>query len=129
VLLPLRAQEGYTPRVMVLGGGTDDSPLQATNSTEIIDLADPAPRWRASAPMALPRVQMNAVVLPDGRVLALGGSQYDANVATASLAADLFDPTAETMAAAGSARFARLYHSVALLLPDATVWVAGSNPT
>ena len=29
----------------------------------------------------------------------------------------------------GAATYARLYHSVALLLPDATVMTAGSNPT
>ena len=28
----------------------------------------------------------------------------------------------------GPNAYARLYHSVALLLPDATVWLAGSNP-
>jgi hypothetical protein len=45
------------------------------------------------------------------------------------LAVDLFDPVTQTMAPAGSEAYARLYHSVALLLPDATVWVAGSNPS
>ena len=33
------------------------------------------------------------------------------------------------MGSAGSNAFPRLYHSVSLLLPDATVWVAGGNPT
>lgn len=33
------------------------------------------------------------------------------------------------MQSAGSEAYARLYHSVALLLPDATVWVAGGNPS
>ena len=32
------------------------------------------------------------------------------------------------MSPAGTEAFARLYHTVSLLLPDATVWVAGSNP-
>src|SRR5437870_5205117 len=44
------------------------------------------------------------------------------------LDADLFDPATRTWSSAGQSTIARLYHSVALLLPDATVWVAGSNP-
>ena len=69
------------------------------------------------------------VILPTGRVLALGGSVQDNVASTASLGADLFDPETETWTPAGAARYARLYHSVALLLPDATVWTAGSNPS
>jgi len=72
---------------------------------------------------------MNAVILPTGKVLALGGSVNDEDTTTASLKADLFDPAAQTRASAGSETYARLYHSVALLMPDATVWVAGGNPT
>ena len=45
-----------------------------------------------------------------------------------SLNADLYDPATNTFSSAGANSFARLYHSVALLLPDATVWVAGGNP-
>jgi hypothetical protein len=79
--------------------------------------------------MSAPRIEMNAVILPTGRVLALGGSVQDNVTSTASLGADLFDPDTETWTPAGVARYARLYHSVALLLPDATVWTAGSNPS
>jgi len=62
-------------------------------------------------------------------VLALGGSAYNEDVTTASLTADLFDPGTGTFSSAGAGAYPRLYHSVALLLPDATVWVAGGNPT
>ncbi|TMK38371.1 MAG: DUF1929 domain-containing protein [Actinobacteria bacterium] len=71
---------------------------------------------------------MNAVILPDGTVLALGGSAQDEDAASASLNADLFDPRTGTFRSAGANAYPRLYHSVALLLPDATVWVAGGNP-
>ena len=123
VLLPLRPEEGYRARVMIMGG---DNP--ATDTAEIIDLSAPSPAWRALPPMSAPRVEMNAVLLPTGAVLALGGSAIDNDASTASLAADLFDPRTETWAPAGRMFLPRLYHSVALLLPDATVWVAGSNP-
>jgi hypothetical protein len=37
------------------------------------------------------------------------------------------DPN-QRMRLAGSSLIARVYHSVALLLPDGRVWIAGSNP-
>ena len=124
VLLPLLPDRNYQPRVMILGG---DNPATAT--TEVIDLSQSTPAWRSLPPMSAPRIELNAVILPSGRVLALGGSVQDNVASTASLGADLFDPETETWAPAGVARYARLYHSVALLLPDATVWTAGSNPS
>jgi len=123
VLLPLRPEIGYIPRILIMGG---NSPATAT--AEIIDLSVPSPAWQMTAPMSKPRIQMNAVILPTGKVLALGGSEISKDPGTASLAADLFDPAAETWSPAGVATYPRLYHSVALLMPDATVWVAGSNP-
>lgn len=123
VLLPLLPEGGYLPKVMILGGANP-----ATNSVEIIDLSVSTPVWRSAAPMSLPRIELNAVILPTGKVLALGGSAIDENPNTASLAADLFDPVTETWSPAGVAVYPRLYHSSALLLPDATVWVAGGNP-
>ncbi len=78
--------------------------------------------------MSQARIEMNAVILPSGKVLALGGSVNDEDATTQSLNADLYDPATNTFSSAGANAFARLYHSVALLLPDATVWVAGGNP-
>ncbi len=123
VLLPLRPETGYAPKVMIMGG---DRPSTAT--AEVIDLSVASPAWRLVAPMSRPRIRMNAVLLPTGKVLALGGSVVDEDGNTASLAADLFDPTTETWASAGVATYPRLYHSNGLLLPDATVAVTGSNP-
>ncbi len=124
VLLPLTPATNYDPRVMILGGANP-----ATNTTEIIDLGAANPQWKYSVPMSQPRIEMNAVLLPTGKVLALGGSTKDEDAATASLNADLIDPDAGTLSSAGANAYPRLYHSVALLLPDGTVWVAGGNPT
>ena len=78
--------------------------------------------------MSQARVEMNAVILPTGDVLALGGSAHDEDSSTASLNADLYSPGSNRFSSAGANAYPRLYHSVALLLPDATVWLAGSNP-
>jgi hypothetical protein len=124
VLLPLGPDTGYIPKVMSMGGDTPN----ATATAEIIDLSVTTPAWRSVAPMSLPRTRMNAVILPTGKILALGGSAVDEDGTTASLAADLFDPTTETWTSAGVAVYPRLYHSCALLMPDGTVEVVGSNP-
>jgi hypothetical protein len=79
--------------------------------------------------MSQPRIQMNATILPDGRVLAVGGSRNDEDAATASLNADLYNPATNTFSSAGANAFPRLYHSGSLLLPDATVVLVGGNPT
>ncbi len=123
VLLPLSPTDGYRARIMVMGGNNP-----ATATAEMIDLGAPTLTWQALPPMSAPRIEMNAVILPTGKILALGGSARDEDSTTASLGADLFDPATRTWSSAGQSTIARLYHSVALLLPDATVWVAGSNP-
>ncbi len=71
---------------------------------------------------------MNATILPNGEVLATGGSTNDEDALTASLNADLYDPGTNTFSSAGANAFPRLYHSNALLLPDATVLLIGGNP-
>jgi len=112
---------------MILGG---NSPATAT--TEIIDLGASSPAWVNGPSMSQPRIEMNAVILPNGKVLALGGSTNDEDTGSLSLNADLYDPSVGTVgsfSSAGANSSQRLYHSVALLLPDATVWLAGGNPS
>jgi hypothetical protein len=124
VLLPLTPANGYTPRVMIMGGAST-----STASTELIDLSQSPLAWTFGPSMSQPRIEMSATILPTGNVLALGGSLNDEQNSSASLNADLYDPVTNTFSSAGVNGFPRLYHSVALLLPDATVWVAGGNPT
>jgi hypothetical protein len=124
VLFPLTPANGYKPKVIIFGGGNP-----STATTETIDLSATTPAWVYGPSMSQPRIEMNATMLPNGQVLTVGGSLNDEDTGTASLQADLYDSATNTMASAGSNAFARLYHSVALLLPDATVWVAGGNPT
>jgi len=123
VLLPLTPANGYKPRVMIFGGGNP-----ATPTTEIIDMSAATPKWTLGPAMSQPRIEMNATILPNGKVLALGGSTNDEDAATASLNADLYDPTSNTFSSAGANVYPRLYHSGSLLLPDATVLLMGGNP-
>lgn len=116
VLLPLLPQDGYKPRVMIMGGG-----YPGTETAEIIDLSQATPQWRRLLQsMSRRRVYHNAVLLPNGKVMVSGGNTL--------LGADLFDPVTEKWSSAGTPAYYRSYHSVGLLLPDATVMTAGSNP-
>jgi hypothetical protein len=123
VLLPMTPANNYKPVVMIMGGGSP-----STNTTELIDLSAASPKWVYGPNMSQPRIEMNATILPNSHVLAVGGSLNDEDTATASLNADLYDPGSNTFSSAGQNAFARLYHSNSLLLPDATVLFIGGNP-
>src|SRR5699024_3804575 len=69
VLLPLGPADGYRARVMIFGGGNP-----ATTTTETIEPLAAAPAWTTGPPMSQPRIEMNATILPNGKVLAVGGS-------------------------------------------------------
>ena len=122
VILPL-LPPSYTPKVMNFGGGNP-----ATSTTEIIDLSAGTPKWTPGPNMSTGRIEMNAVILPNGTVLAEGGSVNNESPDPAGKHADLYDPVTNTFSSGGTASYSRLYHSVALLLPDATVVSMGSNP-
>jgi hypothetical protein len=127
VLLPLTPANGYKPRVIIMGGGSPGTPATATS--EIIDLSVGSPNWVLGPSMSQPRIDMNATLLPTGKILVTAGSTLDEDAPSASLNADLYDPASNKFRSAGANAFARLYHSEALLLPDATVVVAGGNPS
>lgn len=124
ILLPLLPEDGYAARMMIAGGSNP-----ATNTAEIIDFSEITPIWRSLPPMAYARIELSGTILPTVKVLVTGGSVQDNVASTASRHAELFDPATGTWTTLAPASFPRLYHSVALLLPDARVWTAGSNPS
>jgi len=119
VLLPPAQDQ----RVMVMGGGDP-----SINDAHIIDTDQANPAYVAAPSMLRPRIHVNAVILPDRTVVATGGSAMSENAATASLEAEIFNPATNTWTTGAAARVPRMYHSVALLLPDGRVLTAGSNP-
>jgi hypothetical protein len=126
VLLPLTPANNFRPRVMILGGGQGGTNITAT--TELIDLSVPTPAWTAGPNMAAPRIQLNATLIPGGRVLVSGGSSKDEDGSTAVREAQIYHPATNTFSNAETMEFPRLYHSNTLLLPDATVMAVGGNP-
>src|SRR6185436_3168645 len=102
-------------RILVLGGG--DPP---TNTAEVIDLNQATPRWRAVAPMNFARRQLNATLLPDGRILVSGGTSGPGhnNTFQPTPPAEIWDPATERFTVVAAKQVPGLYHSLALLLPD-----------
>jgi hypothetical protein len=124
VMLPLKPQDGYAMRFLATGGNTSS----AYGGAHILDTSLPAWSWRAVPSLDQPRVTHSAVLLPNGKVLHVGGSSTFNVASTAAMKALLFNPATETWSPAGTIAFPRMYHSTALLLPDGTVWLGGSNP-
>lgn len=122
VLLP----PAQTQRVMAFGGGgTGGGSLK---NTSIVDLGAAAPHYVNGPNMIHPRTMQNTVILPDRTVFVSGGGQMGEDVGAAQLESEIYDPASNTFRRGATAIVPRLYHSVALLLPDARVITAGSNP-
>lgn len=111
-------------RVLAIGGANPP-----TAAAETIDLSEPTPAWRLTAPMSVPRRQINANLLPDGTVLATGGTrrgreQPRRRGAPRRVVGPGHGPAGTTLAAM---HHPRLYHSIALPPPDARVLVGAGR--
>jgi FtsP/CotA-like multicopper oxidase with cupredoxin domain/sugar lactone lactonase YvrE len=120
VLLPPAQDQ----KVMVMGGGSP-----SINAVHVIDTDAASPKYVAAPSMLRNRVHVNSVILPDRTVVATGGSGIAEDALTASTEAEIYDPATNTWTTGAKARVPRLYHSIAILLPDARVLTAGSNPS
>lgn len=110
----------YRPgKILQLGG--------ASSAATLIDITGPAPVTSSAPSMTSQRQWVSATVMADGRVLATGGSQVDNALTGVAYSADIWDPTTNGWTIGPNAQRARLYHSGALLLPDATVLVGGGG--
>jgi hypothetical protein len=115
----------YEAGKVLIAGGSDPP----TKTAEVIDLNASKPAWQFSNSMAYPRRQLNATILPDGRVLVTGGSSGKGfnNSGSPVFAAEVWDPATGQWSTWASSTAYRGYHSVALLLPDGRVLSAGGD--
>jgi hypothetical protein len=111
-------------KILIMGGS--DPP---TATAEVIDLNGAAPTWRSVGSMVTPRKQHVATLLPDGKVLVLGGHRGPGkdNSAFPVYSAEVWDPATERFTAMASMATYRGYHSTAFLLPDGRVVSAGGE--
>ena len=121
----------YLPgKIIKAGTATADNPGHpAAATTYVLDMTQSSPAWQQTASMAFPRSYLNLTLLPDGTVLATGGGTTTdkANFSTAVYEAELWSPATQKWTTMARMQTPRLYHSTALLLPDARVLVAGGG--
>ncbi|HEY4648649.1 MAG TPA: galactose oxidase early set domain-containing protein, partial [Gemmatimonadales bacterium] len=110
-------------------GGSDPPDGAPTSTAELIDLNQPQPSWRYTESMRYARRQFNATLLPDGQVLATGGTSAPgfSDPGGAVHAAELWSPVTGQWRVLASNQTTRVYHSTTLLLPDGRVLHSGSG--
>lgn len=129
-------------KVMVMSGrGFGGAP---STQAEVIDLngAPGTQVWNDVSPLNHPRVHPTSTLLPDGTVFVAGGTRcrgannvvftnpnnpaqncFDGQV----LNPEIYDPATNAWSVMAPHQEIRVYHSTAILLPDARVLVAGSG--
>ena len=120
LLPPAQAQ-----KVMTLGGGGPAKPFpMSTSSTSASRRPTTCPdrRWRTGARCRTPSS------CPTARCSSATGGGLEEDPSKAELRSEIYDPAANAWRPGATAVVPRLYHSVALLLPDGRVITAGSNP-
>jgi hypothetical protein len=101
---------------------------RAGGEAAVIDLNGDTPRVKRTGSLRSYRSWSNATVLANGEVLVTGGASRYQQLRYATTHAEIWNPKTGMWRKGASARKARLYHSTALLLPDATVLTAGGGP-
>ncbi|HEX5163351.1 MAG TPA: putative Ig domain-containing protein [Steroidobacteraceae bacterium] len=106
-------------RIIQMGG--------ASSAALVIDINGVQPVVTTTQSMSSQRQWVSATVLPDGRVLGTGGSSVENQLNGVNNVAEIWNPATGTWTQGAAGTNARLYHSFALLLPDATVLVGGGG--
>jgi hypothetical protein len=121
---------GFQDRVMICGGYVTENPNgerdNPTATCEAIDALDNDPKWREMAPLNSPRGDMNSVILPDGKVLIVGGGAHH-RYELPELRPELYNPATNTWTTMAPQRYGRMYHATAVLLSDGRVLSAGQD--
>lgn len=114
----------YQPGKILQVGGSGS----ITNGAAIIDINGATPTVRAvNKPKETGRVWVESVVLPNGKVMIVGGSKSDNQLDGVSFRPEIWDPATEAWTLMAPSAKARLYHSTSLLLKDGRVMVAGGG--
>lgn len=125
-------------KIMAIGGRQGGTGV--TSNTEVIDLNPPNPSWVAANPMHFQRYYATSVLMPDGQVFVAGGSRCgganNLREATQSVLGcrngaimdpEIYNPVTDSWSIMARQQVIRMYHSVALLMQDGRILVAGGG--
>lgn len=135
VMLPLNSANDWTGDIIICGGGAYQDITSPTDPScgTISPLAN-NPAWQMES-MPEGRGMVEGTLLLDGTIVWLNGGKRGAQgfglMADPTLEALLYNPTkpiGQRFTTLASSTIPRLYHSVATLLLDGRLLVAGSNP-
>ena len=93
----------------------------------VIDFNGATPVWTQTASIDQNRVWGSGAVLPNGKVLVIGGSTVYNELAGAAYNTQTWDPATGQWTSGATAAHARLYHSNALLVLDGSVLTSGGG--
>ena len=135
VLLPLSSTTNWRPDVLICGGGAYQDITSPTDpSCGRIQPLAANPEWEMDS-MPEGRGMVEGTLLPDGSVIFVNGANYGAQgfgiAKDPTLEVLIYQPSkalGQRWSTGPASTIARLYHSVALLLLDGTLMIAGSNP-
>ncbi|CAG8597447.1 11445_t:CDS:2, partial [Dentiscutata heterogama] len=146
-LLPLHYEDNYTAEIVACGGSAEQKPdSKSENDCARLNLALPNSNWTLEpfGDFGTGRLMGDYIHMPDGKVLIVNGAGmgyagWDKGDITnrqhvARLPQKiplLYDPKAPNgsrFTRMAEAKYVRVYHSTATLIPDGTVFIAGSNP-
>jgi galactose oxidase len=118
-------------KILTAGGAANYQTDQARTNAYVITINAPNtnPTVAQTASMSSARGFANGVVLPDGTVFVTGGQSTvePFTDTTAALTPELWNPATNAWTQMSPMAIPRTYHSIALLLPDATVLNGGGG--
>jgi len=119
-----------TGLVLQVGGGergSDDTRYVGSTQATVIDLNFDPPVLTQVADMNYGRHWASATVLPDGRVMVIGGSETNNENVGVAFAPEVWDPATDTWTVLAQNATPRLYHSTAMLMPDGRIFTGGGG--
>jgi YVTN family beta-propeller protein len=128
---PTSAAVMFAPgRILQVGGNGyhDGHAMPGSERATVVDITGGAPVITEATPMSFRRHWPSATVLPDGRVVVTGGTQFGNNGGgDAVYAAELWNPATGAWTIGASAAQIRVYHSAAILMPNGAVLSTGGG--
>jgi hypothetical protein len=114
-------------KILVFGGKQVGDEYSPSNKVFMVDFSNSfKPIVTELNSMKSARSNLNATILPDGKIFLNGGHSYN-EFEFSSFVPEIYDPNTEISIEMDRAYFRRNYHATSLLLPDGRILVAGGD--